>query len=85
MKIILFYLVTINLVALCIMGIDKHRACRHRWRIPEQTLLLLAAVGGSLGTLLGMWLFRHKIRTRIFVFGVPALLVLHLFIFRFIF
>lgn len=60
------------------MGLDKFRACRHRWRIPERTLLAIAFLGGSLGTFLGMLLFRHKIRTGIFLFGIPALLLLHL-------
>ena len=60
------------------MLLDKRRAIKNRWRIPEATLMGVAAVGGSLGVLLGMRLFRHKTRHPKFYLGVPALLVLHL-------
>ena len=62
LKILAAYLVTINIIALALYGIDKYRAVRHKWRIPERTLLLVSFIGGSAGALMGMFLFRHKTR-----------------------
>ena len=55
-------LIAVNLLAFALYGIDKWKARHNRWRIPESTLLLFAACGGSVGALLGMYLFRHKTR-----------------------
>lgn len=71
----LFLLAAVNLVALTLMGYDKHQARRGGGRIPERTLFLFAFFGGALGILLGMRAFRHKTQHKRFVFGVPALLV----------
>lgn len=73
---IIVYLFGINLVALIFYGIDKRRAVRHQWRIPESTLLLLAAVGGGVGALLGMTLWHHKTRKWKFRILVPVFLIL---------
>lgn len=78
MRYLLYYLILANLVALVLMGADKSRARRHRWRIPERVLFLSAALGGSLGATAGMWLFRHKTRHWYFVVGMPAILVLQI-------
>ena len=78
MEILRIYLVLINLIAFILMGIDKYKATRHRWRIPERTLFLTAILGGSLGALLGMWIFWHKTRKKTFAVGLPVLLILHL-------
>lgn len=78
MKILYIYLVLINIAAFVMMGIDKYRACRHRWRIPERTLAILAILGGSAGSLLGMWMFRHKIHHKLFAIGLLVVLILHL-------
>ena len=53
---------------------DKHKARKKKWRIPERTLLLTAALGGSLGVLLGMYALRHKTLHRKFTIGVPVIL-----------
>ena len=73
-----FYLAFINLALFCVMGADKHRARRHRWRVRESTLFALCLLGGSLGGVLGMLVFRHKTRHWRFVLGFPAIMLLHL-------
>ncbi|MDE7422518.1 MAG: DUF1294 domain-containing protein [Lachnospiraceae bacterium] len=78
MKIGMAYLVLANLVGFVLMGIDKHKARKKQWRIPEKTLFLSAILGGSIGALYGMHLFRHKTKHKSFVFGMPAILVVQL-------
>ncbi len=78
MTILLYYLAVINGIALVVCGWDKFCAIRHRWRVPERTLLLLAAVGGSVGMLLGMILFHHKVSKKKFILGVPLILALQI-------
>ena len=73
--IILIYLAIINVVAFFAYGIDKWKAQRKRWRIPESVLLGLAAVGGSVGAWLGMQVWRHKTQHKKFQYGVPAIFV----------
>lgn len=70
------YLLVINLAGLFSMAIDKQRARKHRWRIPEKTLFLIAALGGSIGSILGMFLFHHKTRHLSFRLGLPLILAL---------
>ena len=72
------YLLLINVVAFAVFGVDKYRARNYQWRVPEKTLFLLAAVGGSIGALVGMYLFHHKTRHASFVLGIPAILVLQI-------
>ena len=69
------YVVIMNIVAFCAMGIDKRKAKKRAWRIPEATLFTLAAVGGSIGAIAGMYTFRHKTKHRSFVWGMPAILI----------
>lgn len=71
-------LLAVNMVAFLAFGIDKWKAKRHRWRIPESTLILLAAVGGSIGAYLGMQAFHHKTQHRKFTWGVPAIIAVQL-------
>ena len=78
MKLLLVYLVIINAVGFALMLADKQKAIKKKWRIPEATLMTVAALGGSLGSWLGMYTFRHKTRHLKFTLGVPALLVLQL-------
>ena len=76
--ILLIYLAAVNLFGLIIMGVDKSRAKRRKWRIPEATLFLVAVIGGSIGSIAGMYLFRHKTKHWYFVVGMPVILVLQL-------
>ena len=72
---VISYLIGINVISFLLMAIDKHRAVRHKWRIPEKTLFLAALLGGSPGSLLGMYLCRHKTRHMSFVVGMPLILL----------
>lgn len=77
MEYLVLYLFLINAAGFLIMLADKHKAQKKAWRIPEATLMGVAAIGGSLGVLLGMYRFRHKTKHPKFTVGVPLLLVLH--------
>lgn len=70
------YLVVINFIAFLVYGIDKYKAIKKKWRIPESTLIALAVVGGGLGAFLAMKAFRHKTQHVKFTVLVPLLLVL---------
>ena len=74
------YFAIVNVVGFILMGIDKSKAKRRKWRIPEATLFLVAAIGGSLGSWLGMYTFRHKTKHWYFVWGMPAILLLQLIV-----
>ena len=78
MKIGIAYLFLANLVGFALMGIDKRKAKKKQWRIPEKTLFLSAILGGSIGALYGMHLFRHKTKHKSFVFGMPAILIVQM-------
>lgn len=75
---ILLYLLIVNAVAFLLMLVDKRKAQKKLWRIPESTLLLSAAIGGSIGALAGMYTFRHKTKHVKFILGVPAILVVQM-------
>lgn len=75
-KFILFYLLTINLIGFIIMFIDKSRSIHKEWRVPEKNLIGLSMIGGSIGMLLGMHLFRHKTKHKKFTIGIPFILIL---------
>ena len=78
MKYILIYLGVINLIGFFAMFLDKQKAKRGKWRIPEKTLFWLAVIGGSLGTTLGMHVFRHKTKHWYFKFGMPMILIVQI-------
>lgn len=78
MWLLIAYLIIINALGFFLMLADKRRARKKKWRIPEATLFIVAAVGGSLGILLGMYLFRHKTRHLRFTGGIPLILALQI-------
>ena len=79
-KFVIAYVIIINIIGLLSMFIDKYRAIKNKWRIPEKTLFLIAILGGSIGSNIGMRLFRHKTKHWYFVFGMPAILIIQLVI-----
>lgn len=78
MQFLILYFVLINLLAFSLMGIDKYKAKKGLWRIPEKTLFFSGFLGGALGGILGMKLFRHKTKHRTFTLGMPCLFLLNL-------
>ena len=80
MKLLSFYLLIINALGFLLMLVDKWKARKNRWRVRESTLLLIAALGGSVGSLLGMYLFRHKTRHLKFTLGIPLILAAQCFV-----
>ena len=73
---IIGYLIITNIIGFALMGIDKRRARKNAFRIPEATLFSVAIVGGSIGSILGMIIFRHKTRHWYFTVGIPLILIL---------
>ena len=69
------YLLIINAIAFCLMLIDKYKARKNLWRIPEATLISTALLGGSIGALIGMYTVRHKTRNIKFTVGIPLILL----------
>ena len=80
MKLLLVYLLIINAAAFALMLADKWKAKKNRWRIPEATLMGVAALGGSIGALAGMHLVRHKTQHPKFTLGIPLLLAIQMVI-----
>lgn len=75
---ITIYLAAINLVGIFVMWLDKTKARNSTWRIPEKSLFLVSAIGGSIGTWAGMYIFRHKTKHWYFVIGMPLILAVHI-------
>ena len=76
MRLVLIYMAVMSLIGFFAMGIDKAKAKKDAWRIPEKTLLLLAFAGGGAGVWLGMEVFRHKTKHLQFKYGVPVICIL---------
>ena len=70
------YLLLVNVIGFSLMGIDKWKAKRGAFRVPENTLFIIALIGGSLGSIIGMYTFRHKTRHWYFVYGMPAIFLI---------
>ena len=79
-KYLLIYLLIINLFAFILFKVDKTRAREHRWRISEKALFLSAILGGSIGAILGMFVFHHKTKHWYFRYGLPLILILQVVI-----
>ena len=77
-RIILIYLACVNVLGFLLMGIDKRKARKNLWRIPEATLFVVALIGGSIGSILGMYTFRHKTKHMTFVIGMPAIFIVQI-------
>lgn len=80
LKYVIIYFVIINLIGFFAMGIDKFKAKRNYWRIPEGTLIMIAALGGGIGDLIGMYTFRHKTKKLKFTVGIPTILITEIII-----
>lgn len=77
---IVVYLLLINAAGFLLMLADKYKARKNRWRIPEAALMAVAALGGSVGSLLGMYTVRHKTRHPKFTIGIPVILALQILV-----
>lgn len=73
---ILIYLLIINIIGFFIMWLDKHKAKNGQWRIPEKTLFIVTLLGGGIGTISGMYKFRHKTKKLAFTIGLPTITIL---------
>ena len=82
-KVAMIYMILINFFELYLMYADKQKAKKGLWRIPEKTLFLISILGGSLGGILGMYIFRHKTKHWKFVIGMPLILILQVTCFLF--
>ena len=78
MKNIIIYFLLINIVGFFIMWLDKRKAKKGAWRIPEKTLFIITALGGGIGTIAGMYTFRHKTQKIQFVIGFPFITILEI-------
>ena len=78
MKLFQIYLLLINAVSFLLMLIDKYKARKNLWRIRESTLIITAALGGSIGALMGMYTFRHKTKHLTFKLGIPCIMLIQL-------
>lgn len=83
-KIFILYVALISIITFAVFGIDKLKAVKDKWRIPEKVLFLLSVIGGSVGALLGMYTFRHKTKKPAFKFGIPAILIVQIALLYFI-
>ena len=79
-SIVIYYLVIINFIGFIIMGYDKRRAIKNKWRVPEKSLMSVSLIGGSVGMLLGMKFFRHKTKHKLFIIGVPLILIIEVLV-----
>ena len=83
--IILYYVAVINILTFFIYGIDKWKSKHKKYRISENCLISLAVIGGAFGAYLGMRAFHHKTKKKIFIIGLPLILLLHILLFYFVF
>ncbi len=84
MNLVLYYIVIINILTFIVYGIDKLKAKKGKWRIPESTLLLLAIIGGSIGAWFGMKVWHHKTMHKEFKYGVPLIIIIQFSVFLYL-
>lgn len=82
-KAILFFIVLINVIGFTVIGIDKNRAVKRKWRIREKDFFYITILGGGIGVYTGMRFYRHKTKHRLFMWGIPAIMILQICIFYF--
>lgn len=75
-----YYLLIINIITFIIYGIDKYKSIKHKYRISEKTLIILAILGGSFGAFLGMITFHHKTQKRVFIILIPVIMLIWVYI-----
>lgn len=75
---IILYVAAVNVISFIVMGVDKRRAVKRAFRVPESTLFVLTIIGGSIGSIAGMHLFHHKTRHWYFLYGMPVILALQI-------
>lgn len=75
-----YYLLIINIITFIIYGIDKYKSIKHKYRISEKTLIILAILGGSIGAFLGMITFHHKTQKKKFIILIPIILLIWVYI-----
>ena len=83
-KYVIYYLLFLNLLGFFFMHLDKERAKSGKWRIKESTLITIALLGGSIGSLLGMKVFRHKTKHNKFKYGIPFIIIVQVLIYIYI-
>lgn len=84
-KYFIFYFIIINIISFILMFLDKRRAIKNKWRISENTLMIVSILGGSIGGILGMYTFRHKTKHLKFKVGIPIILIIQLLILSYVF
>lgn len=80
-KVFIVYLLAISLIAVAVTIADKKRAIKHKYRIPERTLLLISALGGSIAMLITMYIIRHKTKHLKFMVGIPIIIIVQILMF----
>lgn len=81
LKNIIIYLLIINVLGFLAMGFDKWKAKRGRWRIPEDSLFMFTILGGGIGTIAGIYTYRHKTKKLKFTVGMPSIVILEILLF----
>ena len=87
-SVVFFFLilsVILSIAGFAMMGTDKKKAAEHSWRISEKSLFLVAAIGGGIGVLIGMWFFHHKTKHVLFLIGIPLIILVQAFLLGYLF
>ncbi len=85
MRVLMIYIALVNIIAFLVMGMDKYKAQRHKWRISELNIFIIGIIGGAMGVFIGMGFFHHKTKHLKFRLGIPLVLVLNFLMFDYLF